>query len=474
MVVEYKEPDTIREYEATDSSFTDFKRFRGDESMREEQKRAFIEGREYTPSYDYLGLDLLIDDEELRKKKSEVYEAVLELEANIVAPGVNAAEVELYRDFHGLRLKRIMLVEAARDILQARTSASAEIARASFMELNEEVYGAFDTETYARMLATELKRVIDFHPSTENSKELKVNLQKALSTMRPADEIESNPMSEERLKVLHDVLIRRYSAIFEVIPDTDDTVYYGADECVEIMNHALEAGDLAKYGWKAVLDPTVSNPTTRTASKQILLPSDIQRTAAQLRRLIIHEQEVHARRGENGIQTNFQPLARGTADYADVEEGLGVLLECAVAGNFDNKSFYRARDRYITAGLALGADGSPPRDARQVFEILWRILALRDQQEGNISEETIQKSKEEAYTHVENAFRGTNFHMRGIIYTKLKVYYEGLIKNAKFFEANIEDMNIALDVAMVGKYDHTDQHEVELISTILEDQRIII
>jgi len=147
------------------------------------------------------------------------------------------------------------------------------------------------------------------------------------------------------------------------------------------------------------------------------------------------------------------------------------LFECAIAGNWDNASFNRARDRYITAGLALGADGTP-RDARQVYEVLWRTFAVRESVDGDISDEAIEKAKELAYNHVENAFRGTEFWMRGVIYTKLKVYYEGLRKNADFITEHADNIEAAIDTAVIGKYDHTNGHERSDISAVLSGHNV--
>lgn len=71
----------------------------------------------------------------------------------------------------------------------------------------------------------------------------------------------------------------------------------------------------------------------------------------------------------------------------------------------------------------------------------------------------IETAKRLAYTHTENAFRGTDFWLQGVIYTKLKVYYEGLRKNAEYIADNADDIECAIDRAMLGKYDHANPKE---------------
>jgi hypothetical protein len=277
-------------------------------------------------------------------------------------------------------------------------------------------------------------------------------------------------MDDETLLKLHEVVIKKYENILAVIPDTEDDVFYDAEQCAAIMNDTLNVSGLAEKGWEAVVDADKSNPATNSVKKRIFLPSSTRRNAKQLRRLTVHEQEDHARRGQNGTDVDFEPLKKGTADYADVEEGLGVLLECAIDGTLDNPAFDRARDRYITAGLALGADGKP-RDARQVYEILWRTLAVRNAEEGRISESVITDARSMAYGHVENAFRGTGFWMQGVVYSKLKVYYEGLKKNADYITENADNIEQAIDNAMIGKYNHTDPAELGNILAIIEARK---
>lgn len=456
--------------EITNSAFTDFTRFEGDASERAQKKEDFMLGREYTPRYEYNKLDILKDDESLKEKKTAILEAVLELEVAKTEPGANVAEIELYSEFHELRLKKILLVEAARNLHNRHISGGWEVAKDAFAQMNIEVYGEFDTPTYQGMIATEAERVHDFMPSTDNARMIKSDLEDSLGRIDTHGEREKPLMDDETLEKLHNVVMARYENIFSVVPDTEDDVYYDADQCVEIMNSALVVGGLAEKGWKAAKDSKKSNPSTSAAKRIIALPSTTRRNANELRRLIVHEQEVHARDGENGAETGFKPLANGTADYADVEEGLGVLFECAVAGNFNNPSFDRARDRYITAGLALGADGQP-RDARQVYEILWRTLAVRGAEDGDISDSVIEKARNQAYAHVENAFRGSAFWMRGVVYTKLKVYYEGLRKNADYITKYADSMDQAIDRAMIGKYDHTSETEFSNVVNALEARK---
>ena len=463
---EIKTDQEVAAYKKTKSEFVDYTRFEVDSAQREVEREAFIDNLEYTPNYAYPKLDFLIDDVDIQKKKSNIYEAVMELEAAKNNPDANVAELELFAGFHEMRLKKIMLVEAARNLCNPISMSAQEVNRQSFAELNEALYGEFDTRTYLGMIATEQQRASGFIPKSEIAEKIKIDLVRSLGRVDVGEEQEKALLDEFTIQKLHTYVLERYKDVLGVVPNTSDDVYYDVTQCAEIINKALEAGGLAQLGWTAIENPAKSNPTTKQSDCTINLPSNTRRNASELRRLIIHEQEVHARRAQSGKESGLAPIKAGTADYADIEEGFGVILECAVDGSLDNPSFDRARNRYITAGLALGVDGRP-RDSREVYEILWRDIAIQESEDGEISEADVKSAKNKAYTHIENAYRGTQFWMKGVIYTKLKVYYEGFAKNVKYFEQNIDTLDKAFEDALIGKYNHTNPNEKDLVKSAI-------
>lgn len=457
-----KQKKEIDSYQKTKSDFVDFTRFEDDASRRGIEKDAFINDLEYTPEYKYPRLDQFIDDSDVRERKSLIYKAVMELEAAKSSPLSNVAELELFAAFHEMRLKRIMLVEAARNLCNSISMSTQEVNRRSFAELNEDLYGEFDVPCYLGMISTEQRRLSDFNPNSEVARRIKFELELSLGKIDVDRKEEKVLLDEDTLQKLHAYVMDRYGDVLDVVPDTPNDVYYNVSQCVEIINRALKVGGLAQSGWKAIENQAKSNPSTKQSDCTINLPSNTRRNASELRRLIIHEQEVHARRAQNGKESGLAPIKAGTANYADIEEGLGVILECAIDGSLDNPSFDRARNRYITAGLALGADGRP-RDAREVFEILWRDIAIQESNDGDINEDAIKVAKNKAYALVENAYRGTQFWMKGVIYTKLKVYYEGFSKNADYLTRNVDSLDLTFEDMLIGKYDHTNPNERDLV-----------
>jgi len=461
-------PHRVEEMKRTDGYFVDFKRFEDDKEARRVQHAMFMDDEAWSPDYQQPMLDKLYDakveddkqgnDPALEEKKRAIYEAVLELEAARLCGEYDEADLALWVGYYELSLKKIMLVEAARRLRYSAGSSELPVTRAEFMQLNEEVFGSFDTQRFNGMMSSEQHHFAEFTPTNEKAEAVKRWLGNYYE--------QNNYQDAKEVPLLDDVLIEKmqayvnhqYGEILNVVPDTGDEVVYDAQASQAIMQAALVAGGLAEHGWVAEIKPKIGNPTTSSVKRKISIPETTQRTAAELRRLIIHEQEVHARRGENGTIAHSILLQRGTANYADVEEGLGVILESVVAGNADNPSYHRARDRYIVAGLALGADGTP-RDARATYEAAWRLIALRDAKDGSIDKKAEQAAKKRAITHIENAFRATDGTGPGMIYTKLKVYFEGLAKNAEFFKEYENNLDEAFAIAMIGKYDHTDPEE---------------
>lgn len=464
------EPSSIR-IAIESSRFTEYVRFEGSQKRREHEKRGFMAGIYNAPDYDYPYLQALdVPDEdgvtlEDRKGQARAVLAALGKQQSLEAAG--EVKSELYSSFFETQLKKIMLVEVASRMRHFSSDSEVQqlAVKEDFMELNRDLYGDMDDRLFSAVLSEEQRRAKEFMPGNKQATMIKRSLMSYFLMHRFKG---ANVKTNERLlSDIHRLVHQRYQHVLAVIPDSKNDVIYDAYSCREILQAALEAGGLAKKGWQIRIDDAKSNPSTNAWDKTIVLPSDTMRTAAQLRRLMLHEQEVHARRAQNGEEAGLAILRSGTAGYAAAEEGLGVLMECAVDGTFENESYHRVRDRYIAAGLALGLDGKP-KDGRATFSLLWRLMALRlADDDGVITEDAVQTAKRMAMSATENAFRGTNFLMPGIIYMKLKVYYEGLRDNIAYFSRYASSLEVALDIALTGKYNHTDSEERATVQSML-------
>jgi len=283
-------------------------------------------------------------------KKRETEEAILELEANRASGKFSDELYELSADAHEAYLQKMLLAESAKRLQTPGSSSEKELAEREFNQLNQERFGDVDPETFDGMLTTEQDRVAKFEPTDEAGKRVKAQLQEYFAS-KNFDTQEQPIIDKETFDELREAVLEYFGDILNVLPKTELELKYNALQCVDIINDALKACDLYDSDWRCVVDSTVSIPSTEVDKKLVKLPENTLRSADELRRLIVHEVGIHAIRGQNGENTGVHALKFGTANYADVEEGEGVLFECAVAGTLDNPSLDRARDRYIVAGL---------------------------------------------------------------------------------------------------------------------------
>ena len=438
----------------------DYAFFEDDPDVREMLRKAFVDGTVKEPAYKYPKLATLDD-----VGVSDVSHPETMLER-----AKTKTERELTEEMSETRMKKMMIVASADYMQQADTEEKLEIAEGDFTYLNRQVYGDMNALLFEDILRAERKRLEDFTASDDNSEHIAGYLARFFAETK-VKKMSSHVFDDDLLRMLHDLVWQRYGEVLAAVPDTDSAKTYDAHESARIMNNALYAGGLSEKGWSVVVRRMNAVPETVSKKKLIALPKYTSRTADQLRRLVIHEQEVHARTSQNAKDAGIPILRVGTAKAASAQEGLGVLLECAVEGSWHNESFDRARDRYLAAGLAIGVDGKP-RNARDTFELLWRMIAVREAVDGRITSLVEEKAKDTAVRHVENAFRGTMFKRPGVIYRKLKVYWEGLVKNALYFKKHEHNLVAALDRAMLGKYDHTNDKEYEKIVQILAEHAI--
>lgn len=452
---------TLSEAFAVQSSFVDYTHF----ELSAEQMRSsadFMAGGIEVPQYEYRHLRMLYQGQTLDEKKLYLRRAIAALRDATAAGGV----ADMYLKSYQAQLNRILMVEAAHAVLYAADDHIRHKATQRFWRLNRRIYGAYDDRIFAGMMRTESDRLAAFQPESHAAKAVARYLRNFFAAQDLGHAVEPVVFPEKLLGRLQEYVLTTYEDVLDTIPITADDVYYDAEACRKVMQRSLEAAELADLGWRCEILPGKACPSTDSCARRIYLPPETYRNARELCRLMLHEQEVHARRAENGRATQVAVLRTGTATTADAEEGLGVLLECAVMGNANNASFHRARDRYITAGLALGADGHP-RNARQTFDILWRLIAVRESERGAVTPAEVDVAKRIAYTHVHNAFRGTNFATAGVIYAKLKIYYEGIRKNAQYFASRSDDLESAFEEVMLGKYNHTNVRERAAVKRLL-------
>jgi hypothetical protein len=443
---------------ASSCRVVDYAKFEGTHARRTYEKEQFLADKKYVPEFDY---PHLLELSGIENAIEIITQSLKVINENIHVIGWDAAELYIASLIFNLKRAQLIQASAAMNANEVESSTHTKALK-DFKELTSELYGDMHESAYFGIMKTEYERAKHYVAQNELADEIKQDVMWALDFAKKHTN-EERLISPELVKVYRPKVLRMYKNILKTVPE--DSVF-NAHECAEIMNKALETSGLTEYGWRAVVDSRKTSPATQGEAKRIYLPADTVRTTEQLRGLILHEQEVHARRYQNGSHfSQFSLLSSGTAEYLPVEEGLGTIMALLAAPD-ESSPIDRARTRYMHVGLALGT-GSEPRDARQVFEITWRILALQQNPSGSISDEAVREAKEQTYVHIENIFRGTDCSTPGVVYSKAKVYYEGLLKASKYLQS-IKGDSAAFVRMYLGKYNHTDTTETAHIMRIIK------
>ena len=152
-------------------------------------------------------------------------------------------------------------------------------------------------------------------------------------------------------------------------------------------------------------------------------------------------------RAVTGGEADVFPLANGLSGYSDAEEGLGVVMEQALNGEFAE----RGVDHYITAGLAYFDN----QDFRGAFEAKWRLSLLSSITAGDqVDDVKIMRAKKVAFTRTLRSFRGTN----DLPLFKDLSYYNGSMEVWKYLES-IRGDDLQLGLLLAGKVNTSKEHQ---------------
>jgi hypothetical protein len=406
-------PQEIQELIDVKSSFVDYKKFQDDETDREEQRDLFAEGEIEFPVYRYPELEKLLDNTGFASKMDETANAAtkLLLESHKYADASNTplwAICALESGKHLRNLNKMKLVQGAEIMLHTGDFEQ-------FMKYNSILHGLPTLATFQ----------IALQPETI--------------------------FSEALMTQLSDFVHERWGDTLAVAPNTPDDVMYNAQRIVDVLNDALKVKGWDAEGWQSEISKTHTAVATNGSKKRIFIPENRVMNAATLRGRVAHEIGIHAGRVRTGSKTGYKVLRTGTANYLENEEGLAIIMECGAAGSWNNEGINRARNRYITAGLIAGIDRDEPRNSREVLDELTGNYGI---------------AVPEALTHLDNAFRGTDWSRPGVFYSKLQIYFSGLVQNIQYL-ADAENLDMAVDFALTGKFDHIGE-EANIVQTLLQ------
>lgn len=410
-----------------------------------EQKDLFIAGKISVPEHVYP--KLAIED--------AVIDEIQALGDTIASsPALDVKHAHVYEEFVEQYVKKTRLMRAMYDVKTAETDELRDTARKEFMELNIELYGAPDRDTYISLLSEKVATIAE--------KDLPDNAQVLLGELRgliPAEYIQKNEVtrfkpSDETIEWMRLAAETLYGSMLSHVPEKEVfDVYEVRDIFAAILKE--EFGETASE-WRVDVEEAKSI-NVKSPENRVVIPEDRgELTRDDVRKLVVHEIGVHVLRSITGEQANIGPFRTGLSEYYDAEEGLGKVMEQALDGEFVEAGV----DHYITAG-AIYFDS---KDFRDVYEMNWRIEALRKLETGDeLTDDAVDRAKETAYSGVMRILRGTD----ELPWFKDLAYYNGTAETWRFLEA-IRGDDSRLTLLMMGKVNTSASH----LQTVLESRSV--
>ena len=255
--------------------------------------------------------------------------------------------------------------------LEASVSGDAEL----FMEANRLQFGEVDTSIFANICGHYRQLAEDYSGSNQLSLE---RAAKNVLELLPEDSATAGFESAVGWDNALDLHQEFYRELFEgiTLPETAKGIVIQ-----EVIERVLGNLGYGQYQVKLRTD-SVKTMSVNTDRQWVVVPADKQYSALAQKRLISHEVGVHVREAEVGKQQPLQIIGSGLQGGDVASEGRGLLVEQLVFPNWQDymksERFYGIANRHLSIGLALGLDGEPPRDFKQVFAVMRAFIELRE------------------------------------------------------------------------------------------------
>lgn len=423
-------------------------------SDAKDQKDRFLSGESLNPNNDYNRLASL-DFDALRTSIRERTDEIL------ARDDLNPKFAATYEGFAQDYLKKVDLMDLANQL--KGTDDPEERARISdrYMQINIELYGEPELETYRGLLAQKLQaiRTKDLGPRAES-------IRNALMTMMPAGTYEEikppfTP-SKKTVEWVHSLLVGDegdpddpglFGNLLRHVPDDDPDRKFSPQEIKEIFDTILqeEFGEAAE-GWRVDIDQATSI-TVKGSEKRIVIPSSrVPADIATMRGLVVHELGDHFLRSVTGWETDLLPMGVGMPTYYDPEEGLGKTFEQALKGEYEPAG--------IPLYLVAGAMYHDKMDFRDTFEMLWRINLLSELKDGeDVTDAQVEAKRGSAYNIVNRVSRGTD----ELPWFKDLAYYKGSVEIWKYLEEHRGDVEAFLRLTAMGRTNPFDKDQMRLV-----------
>lgn len=408
-----------------------------------EQKELFLADEIDRPRHVYTKLD-----------EMDLHDRLHEINAigNVLLSELdNPKFLSVYSGFTEGYLAKTSLMDLAKSYNNATDEDDKIRLREEFMTLNVEIYGSPEEATYRSLLQEKIND-IDSKELSGKAQEIQRELHELIAEFPSGTEMDRFRPSSETIEWLQGVVNELYGSMLQHVPKDKES--FSPHDLQLLFTTILdqEFGGAAE-GWRVDIE-SAKSVNVKASEKRIVIPDDLEsKSRVKVTQLVVHEIGVHALRSMMGESTNLRPLTTGLADYYDAEEGLGMVLQQALIGEYEESGV----DHYLTAGLAY----HDAMDFRQAFEIKWRIKALEGLVAGDIAEDEIEKARSTAYGSTMRTFRGTD----ELPWFKDLAYFNGSTDVWKHLET-IRGDELKFLFVLLGKADPANvQHERTLYET---------
>lgn len=402
-----------------------------------EQKAAFISGEIVNPDHSY---DKLADID--FDARADALEALLK---EVNSGEGNPKYVPVYTEFIQRYIDKNRFMQVAKQYKESTDPAEKQRLADEYMRLNVELYGEPERETFQSIIAEKIQKINSLDLSGRAS-DLRSELVEMLGSHTEGGATERFKPSAETIAWVKNVAESLYGGMLSHLPGKES---FSKEELQSIFTEIIteEFGEAAA-DWRVDIEPA-GNINVKATEKRVVIPDkEVMRSRDMVRSLIVHELGVHMLRAVRGGETDLGPFSTGFVDYYDAEEGLGVVMEQAIKGEYREAGL----DHYVTAGLAY-FDGM---DFRHIFEIKWRLGVLSKIKDSeDVTDELIAKQKELAYGATMRIFRGTD----ELPWFKDLAYFNGARDTWKHLES-IRGDDLKFTFVLLGKADPSNiKHE---------------
>jgi hypothetical protein len=417
-------------------SFQAYEYFDGDKTLREEERKKFLNGDIENPTLDYPKID------PTRLEEDEA--TLLQLKEDILTAEPNETVKQVYR---------WRLNEKIAELRMLKATQAGDMRK--FSKYSEFVYGKPSAEIFNYTIQSlrdfVAKQLSSIDPNIQKAAK---ELNKLLPTNVPRSEISELPKDKEVARVREQTL-KESGGLLNIEAKTEQ---YTATEIRDIFQGALNT--LQGEGWDVVIDTSSkSGISVDQEHKTINIPESRQLAFEKLRTLVAHEVGTHVARRLNGERSKLQLLGLGLDRYEKGEEGIATMREQSLKD--ERIEDFAGSEGHLAISMAMGLDGTP-RDFREVYEIMEKYFYLKALSVGGEPDEALKLAQTSAWNRTVRTYRGTNCRSKGVCFTKDIVYREGNIGVWEVVRENPDE----LVRFSVGKYDPANTRHIWILDKL--------